>query len=352
MSLLLTQSGHWGPRLIVFQVRLTAESSVRRRNFIKGVAVSATGWPLAARAQKPAMPVIGFFRSTSSGSSEHLVAAFEEGLKATGFVEGQNVAIEFRWGNDQSERLARLAADLVRLRPALITGNVIAMRAVIAASTEIPIVFVSGSDPVRVGLVETLNHPGGNVTGVTWTSSDLAAKRLGLLHDLVPKPAPVAALFDPNAPSGEFGINEVEKGGQTIGRTILIMKASDASEFPDAFAKMIQQNAGGLFIGSSAHFLSHRRQLAALATRYAMPSSAPTREFADAGMLMSYGGSQSDAYRRAGSYAGRILKGDMPANMPVELATKLELVINLATAKAFGLTIPANLLTLADEVIE
>jgi putative ABC transport system substrate-binding protein len=325
---------------------------VRRRNFIKAIAASAAAWPLAARAQHTPMPVIGFLRSSSSLGSEHLVTAFEEGLKAGGFVDGQNVVIDFRWGNGQPDRLDRLVADLIRLRPALVVGNVLAMRPLMAASTTIPIVFVSGSDPVRVGLVESLNRPGGNVTGVAWSSSDVVAKRLGLLHDLVPKPAPIAGLFDPTAPSGEFGAQEIEKAGQMIGRQVLIAKVSEAREFPAVFAKMIQQGAGGLLIGSSPNFQGQRRQLAALATRHVIPAIGDLRSFADAGILMSYGGSQSNAYRRAGGYASRILKGEVPANMPIELATKFDFVINLATAKAFGLNIPANLLTLADELIE
>lgn len=324
---------------------------MRRRDFIKAVTASAAAWPLAARAQ-PAMPVIGFLRSTSSVGAEHLVTAFEDGLKQAGFVEGQNVVIQRRWGNDQSDRLAGLAAELIRLRPALIVGNVLAMRALMAATTTIPLVFIGGSDPVRVGLVDSLNHPGRNVTGVVFTSSDLVAKRLGLLHDLVPKAVPIAALFDPTSPAGEFGMEELEKAGRTIGRQVLISKTSDAREFPALFAAMMQKSAGGVLIGSSAYFLGQRRQLAALAIRHALPSSGAQRSLADAGVLMSYGASQSDGYRRAGGYAGRILKGEAPANMPVELATKFDLVINLATAKALGLSIPANLLTLADEVIE
>ena len=325
---------------------------MRRRDFIKGIACSTVVWPLAARAQQSAMPVIGFLRSASAAGSEHLVVAFEQGLKAAGFVDGQNVAIDYRWGNDQSDRLSGLATDLIRRQPAVIVGNVLSTRAIMAATTTIPIVFVGGSDPVRIGLVDSLNHPGGNITGVVFQSSDLAAKRLGLLHDLVPKSVAIAALIDPNGPGAEFQMKEVEKAGQTIGRQVLIVKVTDEREFLTAFATMVEQNAGGLLIGTSPYFLGRRRQLAALAARYALPSSGATRSFADAGMLMSYGASQADAYRRAGGYAGRILKGETPANMPVELASKLDLVINLATAKALGLNIPANLLTLADEVIE
>lgn len=325
---------------------------MRRRDIIKGITASVAAWPLAVRAQEPAMPVIGFLRSTSAAGSEHLVSAFERGLKEAGFVAGQNVAIDYRWGNDQSDRLPGLAADLIRRQPAVIIGNILAARAVMAATTTIPIVFVGSSDPVRTGLVASLNHPGGNVTGAVWPASDLAAKRLGLLHDLVPKSVAIAALFHPAAPGADLHMEEVEKAGQTLGRQVLIVKVTDEREFAAAFATMVQQNAGGVLIGNSPYFLSRRRQLAALATRFALPSSGGTRSFADAGILMSYGASQSDAYRRAGNYAGRILKGATPANMPVELATKLDLVINLATAKALGLNIPANLLTLADEVIE
>ena len=325
---------------------------MRRRDFIKGIAGSTVVSPLAARAQPSAMPVIGFLRSTSAAGFEHLVVAFEQALKEVGFIEGQNVVIDYRWGNDQSDRLPGLATDLIRRQPAVIIGSVLATRAIMAATTTIPIVFVGGGDPVRYGLVASLNHPGGNITGVVFTSSDLVAKRLGLLHDLVPKSAAIAALIDPGAPGAEFQMKEVEKAGQTIGRQVLIVKVADEREFHAAFATMVQQSAGGLLIGSGPYFVSRRRQLAALATRYALPSSGSHRSFAEAGVLMSYGASQADAYRRAGDYAGRILKGATPANMPVELASKLDLVINLATAKALGLNIPANLLTLADEVIE
>ena len=325
---------------------------MRRRDFIKVVAGSAVAWPLAARAQQPATPIVGFLRSTTAASSEDLATAFAQGLKDAGFVEGQNVAIDYRWGNDQSDRLAGLAADLIRRQPAVIIGNILTIRAVMAATTTIPIVFVAGSDPVREGIVANLNHPGGNVTGVVFTGSDLVAKRLGLLHDLVPKPVPIAALLHPGAPGAEFQMKEVEQAGQTIGRQVLIVKVTDEREFHAAFATMVQQNAGGLLLGSGPYFLTRRRQLAALAVRHALPSCAPLRSYAEVGVLMSYGSSQADAYHRAGNYAGRILKGETPANMPVERATKLDLVINLATAKALDLSIPPNLLTLADEVIE
>jgi putative tryptophan/tyrosine transport system substrate-binding protein len=324
---------------------------VRRRDFIKATAASVAPWPLAAHAQS-SMPVIGFLRSASAAGSEHLVTAFEQGLKEAGFVVGQNVAIDYRWGNDEPDRLAGLAADLVRRQAAVIIGNVLSMRAIMAATTTIPIVFVGSGDPVRFGLVTSLNHPGGNITGVVFTSSDLVAKRLGLLHDLAPKSVAIAALFDPGAPGADFHMEEAAKAGQTLGRQVLILKVTDEREFPATFATMVQQSAGGLLIGSGPYFLSRRRQLAALAARYALPSCAPLRSYAEAGVLMSYGSSQADAYRRAGIYAGRILKGATPANMPVELASKIDLVINMATAKALGLNIPTNVLTLADELIE
>ena len=325
---------------------------MRRRDFIKAITASAAAWPLAARAQQSAMPVIAFLRSTSAAGSEHLVAGFEQGLKEAGFVAGQNIAIDYRWGNDQADRLPGLVADLIRRQPAVIIGNIQATRAIMAATTTIPIVFVGSVDPVRAGLVASLNHPGGNVTGAAFTSSDLAAKRLGLLHDLVPRSVAIAALFHPGAPGADLHMEEVEKAGQTIGRQVLMVKVTDESEFHAAFATMVQQSAGGLLIGSGPYFLSRRRQLALLAVRYALPSCAPLRSWAEAGVLMSYGSSQADAYRRAGIYAGRILKGATPANMPVDLASKIDLVINLATAKALGLNIPANLLTIADELIE
>jgi putative ABC transport system substrate-binding protein len=338
--------------LLIPDLVLGAGEAMRRREFIRLLSSTAFAWPLAARAQQSTVPVIGFLRSTTAAVSEHLAAAFEQGLKDAGFVEGQNVAIEYRWGNDQSDRLAGLAADLIRRQPAVIIGNLLTIRAVMAATTTIPIVFVVSSDPVREGLVANLNRPGGNVTGVVFTGSDLVAKRLGLLHDLVPKPAAIAALLHPGAPGAEFQMKEVEQAGQTIGRQVLIVKVTDEREFHAAFATMVQQNAGGLLLGSGPYFLGRRRQLAALAVRHALPSCGPLRSYAEAGVLMSYGSSQADAYRRAGNYAGRILKGERPANMPVEMATKLDFVINLATAKALDLSIPPNLLTLADEVIE
>jgi len=325
---------------------------LKRREFISLIGGAAATWPLAARAQKAAMPVIGFLRNTSAASSAQLVAAFRQGLKEAGFVEGQNVAIDFRWGDDQPDRLPGLAGDLVRRQAAVIIGNTAATRAAMAATTAIPIVFVGGSDPIRTGLVANLNRPGGNVTGVVFTSVDLTAKRLGLLHELVSKSAGIAALFDPAAPEAELQIRDAEEAGRNVGRHVVIVKAANESDFAAAFGTIVQAGAGGLLLGGGPFFGSRRRQLATLAARHALPAISNLRSFADAGCLMSYGASQTDAYRRAGAYAGRILKGERPADMPVELAAKFDLVINLATAKALNFEIPPTLLATATEVIE
>jgi putative ABC transport system substrate-binding protein len=325
---------------------------LKRREFISLIGGAVAAWPLAARAQQPAMPVIGFLRSTTEAGSAQLVAALRQGLKEAGFVEGQHVAIDFRWGDGQLDRLPGLADDLVRRQAALIVGSGLpSALAAKAATTTVPIVFVTAGDPVRVGLVANLNRPGGNVTGVVFTS-DLTAKRLGLLHELVPKSTVIAALFDPGAPSAEFQMRDAEEAGRTLGRQVLIVKAADERDFAAAFGTIVQAGGGGLLVGGSAFLASRRRQLATLAARHALPAIGIARSFTEAGLLMSYGASLSDAYRRAGHYAGRILKGTKPADMPVELATKIDLVINLATAKALGVEIPDKLLALADEVIE
>jgi putative tryptophan/tyrosine transport system substrate-binding protein len=328
-------------------------SHIARRKFLATLGGAAAAWPVGARAQQPPMPVIGFLRSTTEAGFAQLVAALRQGLKEAGFVEGQNVAIDFRWGDGQLDRLPGLADDLVRRQVALIVGSGLpSALAAKAATTTVPIVFVTAGDPVRVGLVANLNRPGGNVTGVVFTSSDLTAKQLGLLHELVPKSTVIAALFDPGAPSAEFQMRDAEEAGRTLRRQVLIVKAADERDFAAAFGTIVQAGGGGLLVGGSAFFFSRRRQLATLAARHALPAISITRSFTEAGLLMSYGASQTDAYRRAGHYAGRILKGAKPADMPVELATKIDLVINLATAKALGVEIPDKLLALADEVIE
>jgi putative ABC transport system substrate-binding protein len=304
------------------------------------------------RVQQPAMPVIGFLRNTTASGSAHLVNAFRQGLNEAGFVDGQNVAIEYRWADNQYDRLPGLASDLVHRQVAVIVGNAVSARAAKGATTTVPIVFVAGVDPVKTGLVASLNRPGGNVTGVVFDTVELAAKRLGLLDELVPKAAVVAVLIDPNLPDVGTELKDAEAAGRAIGRQMLIVKVATEGEINAAFATVIQSGAGALLVGSGSFFLSHRRQLVALAVRHALPASYVTRQYPEAGGLMSYGPSQTDAYRRAGIYVGRILKGAKPADLPVELANKFELVINLGTAKALGLDIPPMLLARADEVIE
>jgi len=298
------------------------------------------------------VPVIGFLRSTTAAGSSHLVTAFGQGLNEAGFVEGKNVAIEYRWADDHHDRLPALAADLVRRPVAVIVANAVSTQAAKTATSTIPIVAVTGVDPVRTGLVTSLSRPGGNVTGVMFTTSDLTAKRLGLLHELVPKATVVGVLLDRNVPEADFELRDAEAAGRAVGRQVLTVKAASELEFNAAFSKMVQAGAGALLVSGGPLFLSHRRQLVALAARYALPASYVTRQYPEAGGLMSYGPSQTDAYRRAGIYAGRILRGEKPTDLPVQLPTKFDLVINLGTAKAFGFDVPDRLLAIADEVIE
>ena len=298
------------------------------------------------------MPVIGFLRSASAAGSAHLVAAFRQGLGEAGFVEGQNVVIEWRWADDRIDRLPGLAADLVRRPVAVIVANSFAAEAAKAATATTPIVFVTGLDPVRTGLVASLSRPGGNLTGVVFTTTDLAAKQLGLLHELVPKVAVIAVLHEPNRAEAEVVLRDLEAAGRAIGRQILVVTATSEREFNAAFATLVQSGAGALLVSGGAVYHSHRRQIVALAARHALPAVYILREFVEAGGLMSYGSSITDAYRKVGAYAGRIIKGEKPADLPVQLATKFELVINLGTAKAIGLELPPMLLARADEVIE
>jgi putative ABC transport system substrate-binding protein len=328
-------------------------SYIRRREFILTLGGAAAAWPLAARAQQTSMPVIGFLEATTVADTVYRVSAFRDGLKDAGFIDGHNVAIEFRWAENKFDRLPALAADLVRRQVAVIFGQNIAARAAMAATSTIPIVFVSGGDPIASGLVTNLSRPGGNVTGVSFASAPLQPKRLGLLHELVPPPATIAWLRDPNAPSFDIEGRDVESAARELGRHLVSLNAQSPREIDAAFVTIIQSRAGALLIGSSILFSTRRRQLAALAARHGVPAISNLREFVVAGGLMSYGASDADAYRRAGShYVARILKGAKPGDLPVEMPTKYELIINVVAAKALGLEIPPKLLALADEVIE
>jgi putative tryptophan/tyrosine transport system substrate-binding protein len=323
------------------------------RQFITLLGGAIAAWPLAAWAQQTAaMPVIGFLRTTAAAGSAHLVGAFRQGLNEAGFLEGQNVVVEYRWADDQDDRIPGMAAELVRRQAAVIVANGRAALAFKATTATIPIVFTTGFDPVRTGLVASLSRPGGNATGVVFTQTDLATKQLGLLHELAPKAGIIAVLGDPNQPELEVELREIESAGRAIGRQILIVKAASERELNAAFATVVQARADALLVRGSPLFLTRRRQLVALAIRHALLASYTSRDYVDLGGLMSYRPSLTDAYRRVGIYVSRILKGATPAELPVEMAPKFDLVINLATAKAIDLDIPMTLLARADEVIE
>jgi len=324
---------------------------LRRREFITLLGGAALAWPLAARAQ--AMPVIGFLGSSWPANRARLVTAFRQGLRETGHVEGQNVAIEYRWAQDQYDQLPNLAADLARRHVAAIVGHdTLSAIAAKAATTTIPVVFTTGGDPVRDGLVANLNRPGGNVTGITFIAVELGAKQVGLLHELRAGAAHIAVLVDPKWPFSERFVSDVRAAASAVGLQIEVLLASSGGEIDTVFANLSQKPADALLVGPSPLTNDRRVQLVTLAAYHRMLAIYPFRDFAEVGGLLSYGASIIDANRQTGVYIGRILKGEKPADLPVMRSTKFEFVINLNTAKAFGLSLPPGLLAMADEVIE
>ena len=325
---------------------------IRRREFITLLGGVAAAWPLAARAQQASVPVVGFVRSTSAADSTHLVTAFRQGLKEAGFVEGQNVAVEYRWADNQFDRLPALVADLLHRPVVVIVGNFNSALAAKAATTTVPIVFTTGGDPISDGLVSSLNRPGGNVTGINFLGGVLGAKRLDLLRQIAPKAITIGVLVNPNRADTEAERRDVQAAAQAIGQQLVIVDVSSDRDIDAAFATFVQRQAGAVLVGTGSFFNSHRERTVALSTRHALPTSHSEREGVMVGGLMSYGSNIADAYRQAGIYTGRILKGEKPADLPVMQSTKFELVLNLKTAKALGLDVPDRLLALADEVIE
>jgi putative ABC transport system substrate-binding protein len=326
---------------------------MRRREFITLVGGAAAAWPLAARAQQKAMPVIGYLNTGSPDTNPPLLAAFRQGLSETGYVEGQNLAIEYRWAEGHYDRLPALAADLVGRKVDLImAGSPPSALAAKSATSTIPIVFRGGADPVGDGLVASLARPRGNLTGVGFGGADLTAKRLELLSELVPRAGVIALLVNPNVSNAEHVIRDVEDGARTKGLQLHVLKAGSESEIDTAFASLVQLHAGALVVSADPFLSNRREQLVALASRHAVPAIYAWREFAASGGLISYGPSLTVGFRLIGVYAGKILKGAKPSDLPVEQPTKFELVINVKTAKSLGLTVPPTLLAQADDVIE
>jgi len=328
---------------------------VKRREFITLLGVAAAAWPFAAWAQQAAMPVIGFLSSSAPADRAQYLTAFRQGVREAGYVEGQNVAIEYRWAQDQYDRLPDLAADLVRRQVTVIAAHDTPSSIVAkAATTTIPIVYTGGGDPVKLGLVASFNRPGGNVTGVTFVVAELGAKQLGLLHELQPGAVRVGVLVDPNFALTQSFVSDVQAAALSIGKQIEVLEAPTGRDIDTAFARLAQKPIDALLVGPTPLFdTSNRRvQIVTLATYHRVPAIDPLRAFAEAGGLMSYGTNLSDAYRQAGVYTGRLLKGEKPADLPVIQSSKFEFVINLNTARAFGLSFPPGLLAIADEVIE
>jgi putative tryptophan/tyrosine transport system substrate-binding protein len=331
-------------------------AGMKRREFITLLGSAAVAWPLAARAQQVGMPVIGFLNGQSAQAYASMVASFRSGLNEAGYVEAQNIAIEYRWAEGRVDRLPPLAADLVRRQVAVIaaTGGNNSALVVMQATSTIPIVFTSSDNPIERGLVASINRPGGNVTGVSWFGAELGPKRLGLLHELVPKVTIVALLINPNNPESVRQPAEMQDAARAIGLQLVVLTATTTAEIDTAFTTMVQNRVGALLVGSDPFFGNRREQIIGLAAQYAIPTihAEGGREVAEAGGLMIYGNSLADAYRRAGIQTGRILKGAKPSELPVDQATKFELIINLKTSKTLGLTIPPGVLAIADEVIE
>jgi putative tryptophan/tyrosine transport system substrate-binding protein len=327
---------------------------MKRREFITLVGGAAATWPIAARTQQATLPVIGFLNGASPDGYAPNVTAFLQGLKETGYIEGQNVAIEYRWAEGQYERLPGMAADLVRRQVAVIAANTPAAPAAKAATATIPVVFATSADPIAIGLVASLNRPGGNLTGVATLGLELGQKQLELLHEVVPAATIMALLVNPANPAvAETQLKDLQTAARALGLKLHVLYASTERDFGSVFATMVQLRAGGLVIGAAdPMFIGRSEQLAALALRHALPAIFQYREFAAAGGLMSYGASIVDLYRQAGIYAGKILNGAKPADLPVQQATKFALAINLKTAKALGLTVPLIMQMTADEVIE
>jgi putative tryptophan/tyrosine transport system substrate-binding protein len=327
---------------------------MRRRDFIKGIVGSAAAWPLAARAQQQVMPVVGFLNLGSAVPLAYLASAFREGLKQFGYIEGQNVAIEYRWANNEPDRLPELAADLVHRHVAVIIamGTNLPGLAAKAATSTIPIVFVSGSDPVRDGLVDKFDRPGGNVTGVSFRTQELVPKRLDLLRELVPQATTIAHIADPRIPGAAETLRNLLDTAGTLGRQVVVAEARNERDFEPAFAMFVDRQVGALVVGASVLFDGHRDEIVALAKRYKIPAVYQDRQYVVDGGLMSYGANFVAIFRLGGRYVGQILKGVKPADLPVEQPTLFELVINTKTAKTLGLDVPPTLLIRADELIE